>query len=94
MDQKLIDKKIFSVYLSNDIEADCGGMLTLSGIDSRFYCGDFRSVPINITSGRWEAVANSVNLKFPDGTETNLANNYIMAFDTGSSLLSKKVSIL
>ncbi|XP_030416453.1 cathepsin D [Gopherus evgoodei] len=45
--QKLVDKNIFSFYLNRDPSAQPGGELLLGGTDPKYYTGDFKWVNVS-----------------------------------------------
>ncbi|NXC31762.1 CATD protein, partial [Campylorhamphus procurvoides] len=84
MEQKLIDKNMFSFYLNRDPTAQPGGELLLGGTDPKYYTGDFSWV--NVTrKAYWQihmesvAVANGLRL-CEGGCEAIV--------DTGTSLIT------
>lgn len=84
--QGTIKERKFQMYLNSDPSDEFGGVFSIDKRDPDYYCDDgkFVSIPINATYGRWETLASSVYLKFPNDTEAEIAVKYDMIFDCGA----------
>ncbi|MCQ7632691.1 pepsin-like aspartyl protease, partial [Salmonella enterica] len=83
MEQKLVEKNIFSFYLNNDPSSQPGGELMLGGIDSKYYTGELQYV--NVTrKAYWQVHMDQLDV----GKELTLCKGGCEAIvDTGTSLL-------
>ncbi|XP_067875848.1 cathepsin D-like [Heterodontus francisci] len=83
MEQKLLEKNIFSFYLNRNVSTQPGGELLLGGVDPKYYTGDFHYV--NITrQAYWQIMADQVTV----GKELILCKGGCQAIvDTGTSLI-------
>ncbi|XP_054827033.1 cathepsin D [Eublepharis macularius] len=84
MQQKLLDKNIFSFYLNRDPKSSPGGELLLGGTDPKYYSGDFSYV--NVTrQGYWQVHMDKVNI----GNGLTVCSSGCEAIvDTGTSLIT------
>uniref|UniRef100_A0A8C2YFT5 Cathepsin D n=1 Tax=Coturnix japonica TaxID=93934 RepID=A0A8C2YFT5_COTJA len=84
MQQKLIEKNIFSFYLNRDPTAQPGGELLLGGTDPKYYSGDFSWV--NVTrKAYWQVHMDSVDV----ANGLTLCKGGCEAIvDTGTSLIT------
>lgn len=80
MDQKLVDKNVFSFYLPSS--SGNNGELLLGGIDKKHYTGDLEYLSLS-SETYWELKLDS--LKF--GTETYTDTTKVI-IDSGTSLLA------
>nr|BAE31329.1 unnamed protein product [Mus musculus] len=83
MQQKLVDKNIFSFYLNRDPEGQPGGELMLGGTDSKYYHGELSY--LNVTrKAYWQVHMDQLEV----GNELTLCKGGCEAIvDTGTSLL-------
>jgi len=77
-----IAKAEFAFYLAKDATASPGGELTLGGVDSKYYTGDFTYTPVTIP-GYWQFGVQSLTVG-----GTSVATNLKAIADTGTSLLT------
>ncbi|KAM9556140.1 cathepsin D [Guaruba guarouba] len=84
MEQKLIEKNIFSFYLNRDPTAQPGGELLLGGTDPKYYSGDFSWV--NVTrKAYWQVHMDAVDV----ANGLTLCKGGCEAIvDTGTSLIT------
>ncbi|NXP80391.1 CATD protein, partial [Ramphastos sulfuratus] len=84
MQQKLIEKNIFSFYLNRDPTAQPGGELLLGGTDPKYYSGDFNWV--NVTrKAYWQVHMDGVDV----ASGLTLCKGGCEAIvDTGTSLIT------
>jgi len=85
VDQKLVSKAIFSVWLSQNPRGQNGGELMFGGIDTQYYTGDINYVPLtNETYWQFQLddiILNNASLNFCSGGCKVIA-------DTGTSLIA------
>ncbi|XP_051001649.1 cathepsin D [Acomys russatus] len=83
MNQKLVDKNIFSFYLNRDPTGQLGGELMLGGIDSKFYTGEMNY--LNVTRmAYWQVHMDQLEV----GSGLTLCKGGCEAIvDTGTSLM-------
>ncbi|KAM4846721.1 cathepsin D [Thomomys bottae] len=83
MEQKLVDKNIFSFYLNRNPSGQPGGELMLGGTDSKYYQGDLSY--LNVTrKAYWQVHMDQLSV----GQELTLCKGGCEAIvDTGTSLL-------
>uniref|UniRef100_UPI00398F3589 cathepsin D-like isoform X2 n=1 Tax=Pristiophorus japonicus TaxID=55135 RepID=UPI00398F3589 len=83
MEQKLVEKNIFSFYLNRNASTQPGGELLLGGVDPKYYTGDFHY--INVTrQAYWQIEADQVTV----GDGLTLCKGGCQAIvDTGTSLI-------
>ncbi|XP_043915012.1 napsin-A isoform X1 [Protopterus annectens] len=81
--QNLVEKKIFSFYLSRDPSAQPGGELLLGGTDPKYYTGEIDYY--NVTrQAYWQIKADGVNV----GSQLSLCKGGCQAIvDSGTSLI-------
>ncbi|XP_007435358.1 cathepsin D [Python bivittatus] len=84
MDQKLLEKNIFSFYLNRNPKAETGGELLFGGTDSQYYTGDFSWV--NVTrKAYWQVHMDKVDV----GNGLTVCQDGCEAIvDTGTSLIT------
>ncbi|XP_011189404.2 lysosomal aspartic protease-like [Zeugodacus cucurbitae] len=80
--QGLVEKPVFSFYLTRDGTASQGGVLTLGGIDSNHYEGAITYVPVS-SQGYWQF---NVDTVYIGGSEFSSGDSAIA--DTGTSLVA------
>jgi len=84
VNQNLVAKPLFSVFLSKDASSSVGGEFLLGGIDTKYYTGDISYVPLTNTT-YWEFDMASVVV---GGKATGCSNGCKAIADTGTSLLA------
>jgi len=55
VEQKLVDKKVFSFWLNRNADDADGGELVFGGVDPKHYKGDHTYVPIS-RKGYWQVL--------------------------------------
>ncbi|XP_078589065.1 lysosomal aspartic protease-like [Branchiostoma floridae x Branchiostoma japonicum] len=89
VNQKLVDKPVFSFYLSRDPLGVTGGELLLGGTDPKYYSGDFTFV--NVTEpGYWEFKMDGIMINGQASAYCKGGCNAIA--DTGTSLIAGPTS--
>ncbi|XP_048340390.1 cathepsin D [Sphaerodactylus townsendi] len=84
MDQKMLEKNIFSFYLNRDPKGETGGELLLGGTDPQYYTGDFNYV--NVTrKAYWQVHMDKVDV---DNGLTVCKDGCEAIVDTGTSLIT------
>merc|ERR1711871_243878 len=84
VNQNLVAKPLFSVFLSKDPWSSVGGEFLLGGIDSKYYTGDISYVPLSNTT-YWQFEMESVLV---GGKASGCTNGCKAIADTGTSLLA------
>ncbi|NXK33199.1 CATD protein, partial [Piprites chloris] len=84
MEQKLVEKNVFSFYLNRDPSGQPGGELVLGGTDPKYYTGELRWM--NVTrKAYWQIHMDSVQV----GNGTTVCDGGCEAIvDTGTSLIT------
>lgn len=84
VEQRLLEKPVFSFYLNRDSEGSDGGELVLGGSDPAHYVPPLTFIPVTIPA-YWQVHMQSVKV----GTELNLcAQGCSAILDTGTSLIT------
>eukprot|EP00058_Branchiostoma_floridae_P028236 XP_002613727.1 hypothetical protein BRAFLDRAFT_114822 [Branchiostoma floridae] len=83
MDQKLVDKNVFSFYLDRDPSRAPGGELLLGGTDPTYYTGNFTYIPVSY-QGYWQLNMDGVHV----GDQKLCAGGCQAIVDTGTSLIA------
>ncbi|KAL3318623.1 hypothetical protein Ciccas_002713 [Cichlidogyrus casuarinus] len=82
VDQKLVDKPVFSFYLDRNASDPTGGELLLGGIDQKYYQGEIAYVPLAMEN-YWSLTMQSLKVG-----DTEYCTNCWAIADTGTSLLA------
>ncbi|XP_075461817.1 cathepsin D-like [Ascaphus truei] len=84
MQQKLLEKNMFSFYLNRNLSAEVGGELLFGGTDPKYYTGDFHY--LNVTRmAYWQIKADEVRVS----NQLTLCKGGCQAIvDTGTSLIT------
>lgn len=87
MKDGLLAKNQFSFYLSSN-DGDDTSMLLLGGTDSKYYTGEFTSVPFNglqFLLGYWLITGDSIEVA---GKDVGVCSKCALVVDTGTSILT------
>ncbi|XP_069326191.1 pepsin A [Eulemur rufifrons] len=87
-DQGLVSQDLFSVYLSSD--DDSGSVVIFGGIDSSYYSGELKWVPVSY-EGYWQITVDSITM---DGETIACSDSCQAIVDTGTSLLTGPTSAI
>uniref|UniRef100_A0A8C9A9H1 pepsin A n=1 Tax=Prolemur simus TaxID=1328070 RepID=A0A8C9A9H1_PROSS len=87
-DQGLVSQDLFSVYLSSN--DDSGSVVIFGGIDSSYYSGELKWVPVSY-EGYWQITVDSITM---DGETIACSDGCQAIVDTGTSLLTGPTSAI